>query len=81
LGSGGDGDDLALLDKERNTRLAPDLAEERDGAEEEQEEMVDIDPRLRHLPQLRRVSSGSAARGSGWLRRLGSERRGNEVGR
>jgi hypothetical protein len=59
--------------------LAPGLAEERDGAEEEQEEMVDIDPRLRRLPQLRRVSSGSAAQGRDWLRRLGSEMRGSEV--
>jgi hypothetical protein len=30
--------------------LAPGLVEERDGAEEEQEEMVDIDPQLRRLP-------------------------------
>jgi hypothetical protein len=78
-GSDGDGDILALLDKERNTGLALGLAEERDGAEEEQEEVVDIDPRLRRLPQLRRVSSGSAAWGRDWLHRLGSEMRGSEV--
>jgi hypothetical protein len=45
-GSDGNGDAYALLDKKRSTTLAPGLAEKRDGAEEEQGEMVGIDPRL-----------------------------------
>jgi hypothetical protein len=45
-GSDGDGDAPALLDKKQSTTLALGLAEERDVAEEEQGEMVDIDPRL-----------------------------------
>jgi hypothetical protein len=45
-GSDGNGDTPALLDKKRGIALAPGLAEERDGAEEEQGETVDIEPRL-----------------------------------
>jgi hypothetical protein len=71
-GSNGDGDVQALLDKERNVRLAPGLAEERDKAEEGQGEVADVDPRLRRLPLLRRGSSGSAVRGKRRLRRLSS---------
>jgi hypothetical protein len=45
-GSNGDGDTSALLDKKWSTALALSLAEERDRAEEEQGETVDIDPWL-----------------------------------
>jgi hypothetical protein len=45
-GSDGDGDASALLDKKWSTALAPGLAEKQDGAEEEQGETADIDPRL-----------------------------------
>jgi hypothetical protein len=46
LGSDGDGDASALLDKKWTIALASGLAEKRDGAEEEQGETVGIDPRL-----------------------------------
>jgi hypothetical protein len=41
--------------------------------------VADVDPRLRRLPLLRQGSSGSAARGSDGLHRLGSEVRGGGV--
>jgi hypothetical protein len=51
-GSDGDGVALALPDEKREAGLVPGLEEEEHGAEEGQEEAVDIDPRLRRLPLL-----------------------------
>jgi hypothetical protein len=79
LGSIRDGGVLALLDREWNIGLDLGLAEEGNGAREEQRGVADVDPWLRHLPLLWRGSSGSATRGSDELHRLSSVVRGGGV--